>query len=377
MRALRPRASKAEARRESARLAVHDPPQRLEERAAAPRPEASGRRPERLELRGSRPTPRRRSMRRRAAERLAARSRPCPRPSARSWCSAAWRASAIGRSPTIVGCPAGTVMSRWRAPARCCASRSGRARLARRSRMSARAATRCARAWSRPTWTASSWTRTAAFERHVAACGACRALARSTKRPWRLAVARRRCRGPRPPMRSASDRGPEHPSPGRARGEPRRRPLALAHWPRRCRSVVVAMLSPRRAVRRRSPAPASALVAVAVDTHLRFARRAASPRSAVGRPDEVSRWFAGRVPFHLTCPTTRWGRASEKLYRLVGGRLVGLRAATTRRTSRIGWTTGRSRCWSTSADKVRPEGGDAVKSGGLTFHHRSPSPGSR
>ena len=75
---------------------------------------------------------------------------------------------------------------------------------------------------------------------------------------------------------------------------------------------------------RQPTAPTSDLVAVAVDSHLRFARGQLPLEVRSEEPDEVSRWFAGRVPFHVTLPDYPVAPGEMKFYRLEGGRLVAL-----------------------------------------------------
>ena len=88
------------------------------------------------------------------------------------------------------------------------------------------------------------------------------------------------------------------------------------------------------------------------------------------RPERVSGWFAGRVPFHLALPDYPVGPGERKFYRLEGGRLVSFRndyaayVAYRMDEQPISLLV-------TSASSVTPEGGSLVKSGALTFHVES------
>jgi anti-sigma factor RsiW len=118
--------------------------------------------------------------------------------------------------------------------------------------------------------------------------------------------------------------------------------------------------------RRTAPEP-NRFVSVAVDSHLRYAsgRLPLEVRSA--RPDEISRFFTGRVPFNLTLPDYQVGPGERKFYELEGGRLVSL-----------GGDYGAYVAYrmdgrpisllAASSESARPSGRQAVTSGALTFH---------
>lgn len=113
--------------------------------------------------------------------------------------------------------------------------------------------------------------------------------------------------------------------------------------------------------------PASAFVSLAVDSHLRYAGGRLPLEIRSDRPAEVSRWFAGRVPFHLTLPDYPVGPGEAKFYTLEGARLVGFEGDYAALVAyRMDGRT--ISLLAVSAGRVRPAGGDQVISGGLTFH---------
>jgi hypothetical protein len=116
--------------------------------------------------------------------------------------------------------------------------------------------------------------------------------------------------------------------------------------------------------------PVSELAALAADTHLRYARGQLPLEVATDRPEVVSRWFEGRVPFHLTLPDYPVGPGEEKFYRLEGGRLVSFKAdyaafvAYRMDAEPVSLLV-------TSEKTTEPRGGDVVRSGALAFHFES------
>jgi anti-sigma factor RsiW len=132
--------------------------------------------------------------------------------------------------------------------------------------------------------------------------------------------------------------------------------------------VAVALWLPRPAGE--SPRRASSFASLAADTHLRFARGQLPLEVASDRPEAVSRWFEGRVPFHMKLPEYPVGPGEEKFYRLEGGRLVSFHddyaayVAYRMEGEPISLLV-------TSASRVRPEGGSTVASGNLVFHVES------
>lgn len=111
--------------------------------------------------------------------------------------------------------------------------------------------------------------------------------------------------------------------------------------------------------------PGVEFVAQATDAHLRVTRGQLPLEVQSARPDEVARWFEGRVPFHLALPEHPRGSG---LTRLVGGRLVAFRG------DYAAYLTYRQEgdrpvsLLVASATQVQPTGGRVVRSGKLTFH---------
>ena len=114
----------------------------------------------------------------------------------------------------------------------------------------------------------------------------------------------------------------------------------------------------------------SALASLAVDTHLRHARGQLPLEVRSERPPEVTAWFAGRVPFQLALPDYPVGAGERKPYTLVGGRLISFHGdyaayvAYQMEERPISLVV-------TSSTAVRPDGGEKVTSGSLTFHIES------
>jgi anti-sigma factor (TIGR02949 family) len=115
---------------------------------------------------------------------------------------------------------------------------------------------------------------------------------------------------------------------------------------------------------------ASDLVALVADTHLRYARGQLPLEIDSERPEQVSHWFAGRVPFHLTLPDYPVGPGEQKPYHLSGGRLVSFRrdyaafVAYRMEQRPISLLV-------TSAALVQPSGGEVVPFGRLIFHEEA------
>ncbi len=127
--------------------------------------------------------------------------------------------------------------------------------------------------------------------------------------------------------------------------------------------------SPRPAA---PPRAAGGFASLAVDTHLRHARGQLPLEVRSETPAEVSRFFEGRVPFHLTLPAYPVEPGERKPYRLVGGRLVAFDGDY---AAYVAYQMDERpiSLLVTSAERVTPEGGEAVVQGGLTFHIESVS----
>jgi len=208
----------------------------------------------------------------------------------------------------------------------------------------------------------------AAFEAHVAACEPCR-VALEAERTVVATV-----RGVKPL--------PDAPAELRARVEGLlvRRPAARrTAWP----AVLVAgvllgalgvMVGSRYRSRPLAPElrAASSFASAAADVHLRYARGQLPLEVRSDQPRELSRWFAGRVPFQLTLPDYPVGPGEQKFYRLEGGRLVAFGGDY---AAYIAYRMDDQpvSLLVTSADRIRPEGGEIVRSGALAFHLESVS----
>jgi anti-sigma factor RsiW len=198
-----------------------------------------------------------------------------------------------------------------------------------------------------------------ALESHLAQCAACRAAFANEAAFAALlegAV-------PRPAAPEALR--------GRLGQLTRARPRRVAVWAALAAALLLAASFWYGPARLPRPAPPSAsegaeLVRVAVDSHLRYARGALPLEVRSERPEEVSRWFSGRVPFNVTLPDYRVGPGEQKFYHLEGGRLVAL--ADDYAAYVAYRMDGRPiSLLVSSADRVRPSGRRRVDSGGLSF----------
>jgi anti-sigma factor RsiW len=182
------------------------------------------------------------------------------------------------------------------------------------------------------------------FEAHLQGCGGCRNLYEQQRRlltavrearPLYTAPADLRARiagllnGAPPPELAPS---PFRRRIRRALRQGARTPLHLQTGSRALAlTVVIAaialagilFLAPRRDLSRlRWP---SEFALMAVDTHLRRLRGQLPLEIVSASADAISAWFAGKVPFSLQLPNYQESSGQEKLYRLEGARLVGLK----------------------------------------------------
>ncbi len=151
----------------------------------------------------------------------------------------------------------------------------------------------------------------------------------------------------------------------RRRSRRRRWPLAAAA----AVVLLVALLSWRPGFAPRSVEDPE-LVAVAVHSHLRYADGRLPLEFLSHEPDEVSRWFDGRVPFHVTIPAYPVAPGERKFYVLEGARLVTVGGDY---AAYLAYRMdGRPiSLLIASAEKVKPSGRDTVTWGHLTFHSES------
>ena len=217
------------------------------------------------------------------------------------------------------------------------------------------------------------------FEAHVRGCAACRAsleqehavvLAVQESLPLYQAPASLRERVAE--LARAAPAAPAAPASPRSAGNGRSAWRALAA----AASLVALALAAAALLRAPGSTPppraAGAFASLAVDTHLRHARGQLPLEVRSEAPAEVSRFFDGRVPFHLTLPDYPVERGERKPYRLVGGRLVAFDGDY---SAYVAYQMDERplSLLVTSAERVKPEGGEAIVQGGLTFHIESVS----
>lgn len=154
-----------------------------------------------------------------------------------------------------------------------------------------------------------------AIEQHLRGCAPCRAALEEERR---LDAA---LRGAVAPMRA-----PEHLRARLAALAPRA--VHPAARPRRLVTLAAAAVVALGAgawVTTHRPAEVRAdLVKVAAETHLRYGRGQLPLEVRSSRPETVSHWFEGRVPFHVVLPDYPTPPGERKPYALEGGRLVSL-----------------------------------------------------
>ena len=117
--------------------------------------------------------------------------------------------------------------------------------------------------------------------------------------------------------------------------------------------------------------PASATLAeVAVETHQRHATGRLPLELISDSPGEISGWFDGKVPFTLKLPNYQDTSGQDKLYRLIGARLVGFRNDY---AAYVRYEMGEQpiSLVVTSSDITEPEGGERITSRGLVIHYET------
>lgn len=116
--------------------------------------------------------------------------------------------------------------------------------------------------------------------------------------------------------------------------------------------------------------PPSEFALMAVDTHQRHLRSQLPLEISSGKPEQISAWFNGKVPFGVTLPNYQESSGQDKLYSLEGARLVGYRKdyaayvayqMDARPISLV----------MTSDSVAQPSGGEEIVSRGITFHYDS------
>jgi mycothiol system anti-sigma-R factor len=119
----------------------------------------------------------------------------------------------------------------------------------------------------------------------------------------------------------------------------------------------------------RFPGP-SQFAIMAADTHQRHVRGQLPLELVSDIPEQISNWFAGKVPFTVKLPNYQEASGQEKTYRLEGARLVGYQndyaayVAYQMRTRPISLVV--------TSDKVaQPTDGEQIVAKGITFHYNS------
>jgi len=109
---------------------------------------------------------------------------------------------------------------------------------------------------------------------------------------------------------------------------------------------------------------------MAADTHQRHIRGQLPLELVSDVPEQISNWFAGKVPFTVKLPNYQESSGQEKTYQLEGARLVGYRndyaayIAYQMRTRPISLVV--------TSDKVaQPTDGEQIVAQGITFHYNS------
>jgi len=128
--------------------------------------------------------------------------------------------------------------------------------------------------------------------------------------------------------------------------------------------VVLAFLFTPQIIQR---ARANAFVDEAAETHRSYLEGNLPMEIHTSSPAAVTAWFAGKVPFHFQLPDSQNG---EPVYRLTGSRLIS-----------FGGAHAALATYEMQRDKIsllvisdksaRAEGGEAVRSGNLTFHYHT------
>jgi len=115
---------------------------------------------------------------------------------------------------------------------------------------------------------------------------------------------------------------------------------------------------------------ANAFVETAAATHHSYLEGNLPMEMHTSSPDEVTRWFAGKVPFHFQLPESQQTAGGQQIYRLVGSRLVNFRGTYAALTT-YEMKDQKISLLVVSDNSARAEGGEAIQSGRLTFHYHT------
>jgi anti-sigma factor RsiW len=118
------------------------------------------------------------------------------------------------------------------------------------------------------------------------------------------------------------------------------------------------------------PRPPSDFAMMAVGTHQRYLRGQLPLEIASGVPEQISAWFAGKVPFKVELPNYQEVSGQEKLYQLEGARLAGYKNDY---AAYVAYQMQRRQIslLITSDAVACPSGGEEIASKGITFHYDS------
>jgi anti-sigma factor RsiW len=229
----------------------------------------------------------------------------------------------------------------------------------------------------------------AAFESHLQSCDACGRAVASERRFVESIREAKPLREAPPELRSSVERilgdaAPPYAAPPELRRRIRKTLSSPFHLGNRRRMIalvatfafVLALAGAWYAARSRNqllpilPKLPSDFAMMAVDTHLRHLRGQLPFEIATDSPNEISRWFAGKVSFSLQLPNYQEASGQEILYRLEGARLVGFK------NDYAGYVAYKMQerpisLVVTSERVAVPSGGEEIVSKGLTFHYDS------
>lgn len=222
-----------------------------------------------------------------------------------------------------------------------------------------------------------------AFESHLESCASCSEMMASERRFIEGIREAKPLRQAPPELRSSVERilsnsAPPYAAPPELRRRVRKSLSSPFHLSSRRRLIavaaififVVALASVWYTTKFRSQKLTSEFAMMAVDTHLRHLRGQLPFEIATDSPDEISRWFAGKVSFRVELPNYQEESGQEKLYRLEGARLVGFKndyaayVAYQMQKRPISLVV-------TSEGVAVPSGGEEIVSKGLMFHFDS------
>lgn len=200
------------------------------------------------------------------------------------------------------------------------------------------------------------------FEAHIAECASCRAQL-ERERSLQALLAQARPLYPVPENMRARVEEMQH-----AVRSARRRRWALG-LAAALSGILILGIFLREGGRRFSERASrgSEFALFAADTHQRWVRGQLPLEIRSQSPEEISAWFADKVPFNLKLPSFRELPDQPKPYQLEGARLVGFK------NDYAAYITYRMRnrpisLLVTSETVARPSGGEEIRSQGLTFH---------